>query len=88
MTTDITSPKWRGERAAPIDPASVRFTARETGDSCTGCLFASQSSRVCDQVHDIARDAGLPLCVDTENYIYILDKSDPRQLPLVELDTE
>jgi hypothetical protein len=86
--TDITSPHWRGERAAPIDPSTIRFTAQGS-IGCTGCLFRSQKYTVCDAAHDIAVAAGLPPCSgDSGEFIYIIDESDPRQLQLLHADTE
>ena len=87
--TDITSNKWRGERAAPIDPAAMRFAAREAElrDSCCGCIFRTSGSAICFRAARIARFIGQPDCDDAtpsgSRYIYILDESDPRQLPLV-----
>lgn len=86
MTTDITSPKWRGERAAAIDPASVRFTAIPAPTkSCAGCLFNSQRGEVCDIAIKIADAANMPDCTDGTGpeYIYVTDPSP--QMWLVEV---
>jgi hypothetical protein len=87
MTTNITSDKWRGERAAPIDPASVRFTAIESlSNDCRGCMFNSQRGTVCDKANVIAERAGMPKCCTKPEYIYVLDPSP--QMWLVEVDAE
>jgi len=95
MTTSILSPKWRGERAEPIDPDAIRFTAQESPSmdidtGCDGCLFASQRE-VCARANEIAVAAGLPDCEDLapsgHDYIYVLDTSDPRQIDLLKEGT-
>jgi hypothetical protein len=87
MTTNITSDKWRGERGEPTNPATVRFKAQEAqAPSCEGCLF-ERSYGVCSTaaVHAVANDQ--PDCDDRSpggmTYIYVLDRSDPRQLDLI-----
>lgn len=73
MTKCITSDKWRGERDEPVNPTTVRYKAQEaTAPSCEGCLF-ERSVGVCSTA---AALAGM-------TYIYVLDKSDPRQLDLI-----
>lgn len=83
--TDITSPHWRGERAAPIDPATIRFTAAPpiAQGKCTGCLFVAQLARVCTAVNNIAERASMPSCSNWPEYIYVTDPSP--QMWLVEV---
>lgn len=90
--TPILSPKWQGQRAAYIDPASIRFKAIESpsmdpDDVCRGCLFATQVHAVCDTANKLAVAAGQPDCGDVSpqmrDYIYVLDDSDPRQLDML-----
>lgn len=88
MTTNITSEKWRGERGEPINPAAVRFRALEAqAPSCEGCLF-ERSVGVCSTAASLAVANGQPDCDDRSpagmTYIYVLDKSDPRQLDLIQ----
>ena len=87
MTTNITSDKWRGERGEPINPAAVRFKAQEAhAPSCEGCLF-ERSVGVCSTAAALAVANEQPDCDDRSpagmTYIYVLDKSDPRQLDLI-----
>ena len=87
MTTSITSDKWRGERGEPINPAAVRFKAQEAhAPSCEGCLF-ERSVGVCSTAAALAVANDQPDCDDCSpagmTYIYVLDKSDPRQLDLI-----
>lgn len=88
MTTNITSDKWRGERVEPINPAAVRFRALEAqAPSCEGCLF-ERSVGVCSTAASLAIANGQPDCDDRSptgmTYIYMLDKSDPCQLDLIQ----
>lgn len=87
MTKCITSDKWRGERAEPVDPTAVRFKAREAEmANCEGCLF-ERSFGVCSSAATLAMANGYPDCDDRTpagmTYIYVLDRSDPRQLELI-----
>ncbi|OEZ46306.1 hypothetical protein JAB1_52050 [Janthinobacterium sp. MP5059B] len=87
MTKCITSDKWRGERAEPVDPAAVRFKAREAeAVNCEGCLF-EQSFGVCATAAALAMANGQPDCEKRApggmTYIYVLDQSDPRQIDLI-----
>lgn len=87
MTTNITSDKWRGERGEPINPAAVRFKAQEAhAPSCEGCLF-ERSVGVCSTAAALAMTNEQPDCDDRSpggmTYIYVLDRSDPRQLDLI-----
>lgn len=87
MTTCITSDKWRGERAEPVSPAAVRFKALEAAaPSCEGCLF-ERSYGVCSTAAALAVANDQPDCDDRspagKTYIYVLDKSDPRQLDML-----
>lgn len=88
MTKCITSDKWRGERGEPIIPAAVRYRALEAqAPSCEGCLF-ERSIGVCSSAASLAVANGQPDCDDRSpagmTYIYVLDKSDPRQLDLIQ----
>lgn len=87
MTKRITSDHWRGDRGQPISPSTVRFKAQEANaPSCEGCLF-ERSVGVCSTAAalDMANDQ--PDCDDRSpggmTYIYVLDRSDPRQLDLI-----
>lgn len=87
MTTCITSDKWQGERAEPVNPATTRFKAQEAPvASCVGCLF-ERSYGVCSTAAALAVGGGQPDCDDRspagKTYIYVLDKSDPRQMDLI-----
>ena len=87
MTKCITSDKWRGERDEPVNPAAVRYTAQEAATpSCEGCLF-ERSVGVCSTAAALAVANDQPDCDDRSpagmTYIYVLDKSDPRQLDLI-----
>jgi hypothetical protein len=62
---------------APIDPSEVHFTAVEAC-GCDKCIFKAQRTVVCHRVAMIAEEKGLPDC--TLGFIYVLDKSDARQL--------
>lgn len=89
MTTNILSPKWEGETAAPINPAEVRFKAVAVPeqDECDGCIFCGQHASVCFQATDIALASGSVDCdatlPDGRTVVYVADKSDPRQLALL-----
>ena len=79
MTKCITSDNWRGERAEPIAPATVRFKAVEAlAPSCAGCLF-EKSFGVCSTAAALAVANDQPDCDDRSptgmTYIYVLDKS-------------
>lgn len=87
MTTCITSDNWEGDRAEPINPSTVRFKAKEAAaPSCAGCLF-ERSVGVCFNAAALAVANDQPDCDDRSpagmTYIYVLDKSDPRQLDLI-----
>lgn len=87
MTKCITSDKWRGERDEPVNPSTVRYKAQEaTAPSCEGCLF-ERSVGVCSTAAALAVANDQPDCDDRSpggmTYIYVLDKSDPRQLDLI-----
>ena len=91
MTTNILSPNWQGATAAPIDPDTIRFKAVQAPvfGECDGCHFIGQRANVCMRAAAIAVTAGDPDCdqvltAPKRTVIYVLDKSDPRQLPLLE----
>lgn len=85
MTQNITSTQWRGDWATPIDAHATQFTAIEAPQpgECTGCMFRTQRSAVCDQALAIASNLGLPGCTPYAGptFIYVADrKTDPRQM--------
>lgn len=90
MTTNILSPNWMGDTAAPIDPDTIRFKAAPApvAGECNGCLFIGQRASTCRHANDLAAVNDQPDCdqllPDGRSIIYILDDSDPRQLPLLE----
>lgn len=90
MTTNILSPNWEGDTAAPINPDTIRIKAVQAPsfDECDGCLFIGQRSDVCRRASAIAVEAGHPDCDQVlpgrRSVVYVVDKSDPRQLPLIE----
>lgn len=88
MTTKVTSPNWQGQYAAPIDPGAVRFTiaqARVYAD-CEGCMFIGQRGAVCSRAAEIARANGITDCESPlpngASGVYVLDKTDPRQIQM------
>ena len=84
MTTNILSPSWRGLRAEPIDPATIRFTAvaGPIYADCEGCIFISQSSAVCERAAEISgMNCDSPMH-DGRSLIFTLDKTDERQMQL------
>ncbi len=50
-------------------------------------MFQGQRSEVCREASHIAKEAGLEDCdvplPNGESAIYVLDKSDPRQIPII-----
>ncbi|HEY0062482.1 MAG TPA: hypothetical protein VGC21_10195 [Telluria sp.] len=68
----------------------IRFKPMEAPEfgSCKGCMFDLERFSVCARVAEIAKEKGLPDCEDCShagtNYIYVLDDSDPRQIPLID----
>lgn len=62
----------------PLDPASIQFRAQPVPrQTCAGCLFDSQWSKVCYRAGEIARRAGLPDC--GQGYVYVAVEADARQ---------
>lgn len=91
MTTNILSPNWAGFTAAPIEPEApyIKAVQAPVFGECDGCLFIDQRSSVCTRANAIAIAAGQPDCdqvltAPKRTVIYVLDKTDPRQLPLLE----
>ena len=87
MTKRITNDHWCGDRDEPISPSTVRFKAKEAAaPSCEGCLF-ERSVGVCSTAAALAVANDQPDCDDRSaagmTYIYVLDKSDPRQMDLI-----
>ena len=86
MTTNVLSPNWTGETAAPMDPATIRFKATQAPvyADCHGCLFAGQRSVVCRRACEVAKvDCDGPWPAGG-SMIFVLDKSDPRQMDLLD----
>lgn len=90
MSAARLGPMWEGYNEKPIDPAAVRFKAEPAPvrGECDGCMFCGQRAAVCRQVEAIAAankiidcDSQLP---DGRTVIYVVDKSDPRQMDLLE----
>lgn len=91
MTTNILSPNWTGDTAAPVDPDTIRIKAVQAPvfGECDGCHFIGQRSGVCKRAAANAVAAGDPDCdqvltAPKRTVIYVLDKTDPRQMPLIE----
>ncbi|MGK5017677.1 hypothetical protein [Janthinobacterium sp. HLS12-2] len=87
MTKRITNDHWCGDRGEPLNPSTVRFKAKEAhAPSCEGCLF-ERSVGVCSSATALAVANDQPNCEDRSpggmTYIYVLDRSDPRQLDLI-----
>ncbi len=61
-----------------------QFTAIESARDCRGCIFERERSSECRAAEAVARGLALPMCEDQspggKTYIYIFDKSDPRQM--------
>lgn len=83
MSTHLVCGNWR-KRADPVAPSALHFTAivAPHEGECTGCLFETQRSAVCDQAAVAAEAADLPACSPRTGptFIYVLDRvTDPRQ---------
>jgi hypothetical protein len=89
MTTNILSDKWEGDLAAPLDPRNMRFKPAKAPvyADCEGCLFIGQATPVCRLASELSVQRGGADCDDPHptwgSIIYIKDKTDPRQLPLL-----
>lgn len=89
MTRNVLSPHWTGgDRAEPIDPATIRFKVAPGGDEeCVGCMFINQLSPVCRRAAAIAKAAGGFDCDEPlpngRSVIYQIHKVDPRQTDFV-----
>ena len=74
--------------------ASCQFTAYEqpVAHECKGCIFEHERMTECEAAEQIAKRLDLPMCEDRapsgNAYIYVLTKSDPRQLRLTAQGTE
>ena len=81
---------WRGS-GPPADPGARRFTAALASAECKGCLFERNNAATCRQAGEIAAAQGLPDCEARapggQAHIYVLDKSDPRQVDLIKTMT-
>lgn len=84
--------RWR-VKVVTVEPDAVRFTAKpDGGDSCENCMLKFQPASVCKVAATLAVERGLPDCDEVipwpaydgppESYIYVLDKSDPRQIQM------
>ena len=66
----------------------LHFTAAEAAHDCKGCIFEHEHSRECRAAEAVARDLALPMCEDQapggNGYIYIFDKTDPRQMRIIQ----
>jgi hypothetical protein len=91
MTINVLSPNWEGDTAEPIDPTTIRFKAVKAPvyADCQGCMFVGQRTAVCRQASALAVEAGGVDCDDPwpagGSVIYIIDKSDPRQMDLLKV---
>ena len=78
---------WWPGTGKPGDPAAKRFTAAPASAECTSCLFERNNAATCRQAGEIAAARGLPDCEEHapggRAYIYVLDRSDPSQLELI-----
>ncbi len=79
--------RWLSNDAEPLDPSAMQYRAvAATGvDGCTGCLFKGQKSKVCMAAGTAARLARMPDCEDRDadtgrTFVYVLIKTDPRQM--------
>ena len=90
MTTNILSDKWVGDLAEPLDPDNMRFKPAKAPvyADCEGCLFIGQATPVCRRASELSVERGGADCDDPwpagGSIVYIEDKSDPRQLPLIQ----
>lgn len=90
MNAASLGPMWEGYSAKPLDPAAVRFKAAPAlvRGECDGCVFCGQRAAVCRQVEAIAMANNIIDCdgrlQDGSSVIYVVDKSDPRQLDLLQ----
>jgi hypothetical protein len=90
MNAASLGPMWEGHNAKPIDPAATRFKAAPAlvRDECDGCVFCGQRAAVCRQVEAIAAANNIIDCdgrlSDGSSVIYVVDKSDPRQMDLLQ----
>lgn len=87
MTPKTPPGGWYRGSGRPGDPGAVRFTAAPASDECAGCLFDRNSAATCRKAGEIAATLGLPDCEAKapggKAYIYVADKSDPRQADLI-----
>jgi hypothetical protein len=77
-TIEIAS--WLGRRDdEELEPTAMRYSASPC-NSCHGCLFDGQASKVCRKASHAAIRAVLPDCDD--GFIYVAVPVDARQLSL------
>jgi hypothetical protein len=69
--------EWLDREVDPLNPETMQFTTRPA-TSCRGCLFARQSSAVCDRACVTALRAELEHC--EQGFIYVAKVADPRQV--------
>ena len=65
---------------------TLHFTAAPAPypKDCKGCMFDAERVSVCRVACERAKTLDLPDCDDGEGFIYVADKSDPRQLRISE----
>lgn len=84
MAEFIAINKWLNRSSESIDPREIRFKAVVARPVCKGCLFERESVAICNAAVAIAKENGFPDCDDQAQdggrYIYVVDKSDPRQM--------
>ena len=67
-----------------MNAATIQFRA-QPATSCRGCMFEPEHSATCKAACAEAAKRGLPDCDDAKGYIYVLDETDLRQMPLIEV---
>lgn len=89
MTQKTPPGGWYRGNGRPGDAGAVRFTAALASAECKGCLFERNNAATCRQAGEIATAQGLPDCEarapSGQAYIYVPDKSDPRQVDLIKV---
>lgn|GEM_PF-5620855 len=72
--------------------SAAHFTAAESHHECEGCIFERERTSECKEAAQIAKRLDLPDCEDRapsgHGYIYVLTKSDPRQLRIATKDDD
>ncbi len=70
-----------------------RAVAATGADPCTGCEFKNQKVSVCKKAGALARLARMPDCEEKDvetgrTFVYVLIKTDPRQLRIITEDAK